>query len=124
MGGDRLWSISQCCSWQKHLSDYGPGRGFSGKCVGGNEKGIIGANQNYGAKIKRDFGGMVISHGGDLLISGADALIAYMDAYQVNTACEFFREARRSISAWKSKRRRTNSMNMEILQTEPELLRL
>ena len=64
--------------WSGGSSDYGTGVCFRGKCIGDNEKGISGANQNFGTKTKSDVVGMLIPHVEDLLISGADAFISYI----------------------------------------------
>ena len=50
---------------------------YGGECFGGNEKGISGANGNFGAGGKREAIGD-ISHAGDLLISGPDLFSAYL----------------------------------------------
>ena len=48
-----------------------------GKCIGNNEKGISGETHDFGVGEKREAVGILISHLGDLLVSGSGAFIAY-----------------------------------------------
>ena len=47
------------------------------KCIGCNEKGFPQADHDFGTDGNGEVVGMLISHAGDLLISGPDAFIAY-----------------------------------------------
>ena len=64
--------------------NYGFGKDFRIKFIGDFAKGIFAANQDSGAKAKRDVIGMLISHVCDLLIHWADAFISYVSSRMEN----------------------------------------
>ena len=69
------------------------------------EKGIPDPNQDFGTDTKRNDVGMLISHVGDLLVSGTDAFISYIpERLGVSAAWKFLREMGRFTWARKLKK--------------------
>ena len=77
LGGVKLLDRS-VCFWTAWRSHYGCGKGLRAKCIGGNENGIFGVNNDFGTDEKREVIGMLMPHLDYLLVSGSYDVIAYL----------------------------------------------